>query len=90
VEDNLAALRVLMQEAEEQQRAVAAAQESLQLATNRYQGGVDTYLQVISAQTFALTNERNAVDILQRRMDASVLLIKAIGGWWNVSNLPTL
>jgi NodT family efflux transporter outer membrane factor (OMF) lipoprotein len=88
VEDNLAALRVLMQEAEEQQRAVAAAQESLQLATNRYQGGVDTYLQVITAQTFALTNELNAVNILLRRMNASALLIKAIGGDWNVANLP--
>jgi NodT family efflux transporter outer membrane factor (OMF) lipoprotein len=49
VEDNLAALRVLMREAEEQRRAVAAAQESLQLATNRYEGGVDTYLLVITA-----------------------------------------
>jgi NodT family efflux transporter outer membrane factor (OMF) lipoprotein len=88
VEDNLAALRVLMQEAEQQQRAVAAAQESLQLATNRYKGGVDTYLQVITAQTLALANERNAVDILRRRMDASVLLIKAIGGGWHVSTLP--
>jgi len=88
VEDNLAALRVLRQEAEEQQRAVTAAQESLQLFTNRYQGGVDTYLQVITAQTFALTNELNAVNILLRRMNASALLIKAIGGGWNVSNLP--
>jgi NodT family efflux transporter outer membrane factor (OMF) lipoprotein len=88
VEDNLAALRVLMQEAEEQRRAVAAAQESLQLFTNRYQGGVDTYLQVITAQTFALTNELNAVNILLRRMNASALLIKAIGGGWNVANLP--
>jgi outer membrane protein TolC len=87
VEDNLAALRVLAQEAEEQQHAVAAAQESLLLATNRYQGGVDTYLQVISAQTIALANERNAVDILRRRMAASALLIKAIGGGWNVSTL---
>ena len=88
VEDNLATLRVLMQEAEQQQRAVAAAQESLQLATNRYKGGVDTYLHVITAQTLALANERNAVDILRRRMDASVLLIKAIGGGWHVSTLP--
>jgi outer membrane protein TolC len=88
VEDNLAALRVLVQEAEEQQRAVAAAQESLQLSTNRYQGGVDTYLQVITAQTAALTNELNAVNILLRRMNASALLIKAIGGGWDVANLP--
>jgi NodT family efflux transporter outer membrane factor (OMF) lipoprotein len=88
VEDNLAALRVLTQEAEEQRRAVAAAQESLQLATNRYEGGVDTYLLVITAQTIALTNELNAVNILLRRMNASALLIKAIGGGWDVASLP--
>jgi NodT family efflux transporter outer membrane factor (OMF) lipoprotein len=88
VEDNLAALRVLMREAEEQRRAVAAAQESLQLATNRYEGGVDTYLLVITAQTIALTNELNAVNILLRRMNASALLIKAIGGGWDVASLP--
>jgi NodT family efflux transporter outer membrane factor (OMF) lipoprotein len=89
VEDNLVVLRVLVQEAAEQQRVVAAAQESLQLATNRYQGGVvDTYLQVITAQTLALTNELNAVNILLRRMNASALLIKAIGGDWHVANLP--
>ena len=69
---------------------MAAAQEFLQLATNRYKGGVDTYLQVVTAQTFALTNELNAVNILLRRMDASVLLIKALGGGWNVADLPSL
>jgi NodT family efflux transporter outer membrane factor (OMF) lipoprotein len=90
VEDNLAALGVLAQETKQQQQAVAAVQESLQLSTNRYKGGVDTYLQVITAQTLALTNQRNAVDILRRQMDASALLIKAIGAGWNVSNLPPL
>ena len=88
VEDNLAALRILEQEAQQQQRAVLSARESLQLFTNRYKGGVDTYLQVITAQTAALTNERNQVDILRRRMDASVLLVKALGGGWNVAELP--
>jgi outer membrane protein TolC len=88
VEDNLAALRILEQEAEQQHRAVASARESLQLFTNRYKGGVDTYLQVITAQTVALSNERNQVDILRRRMDASVLLVKALGGGWNVADLP--
>jgi NodT family efflux transporter outer membrane factor (OMF) lipoprotein len=88
VEDNLAVLRILEQEAEQQHRAVASARESLQLFTNRYKGGVDTYLQVITAQTVALSNERNQVDILRRRMDASVLLVKALGGGWNVADLP--
>jgi NodT family efflux transporter outer membrane factor (OMF) lipoprotein len=90
VEDNLAAMRILEQESQQQKQAVADAQQSLGLFTNRYTGGVDTYLQVITAQTSALSNERNDVDILRRRMDASVLLIKALGGGWNVSSLPRL
>jgi NodT family efflux transporter outer membrane factor (OMF) lipoprotein len=89
VEDNIAALRILENETQQQQQAVASSQESLQLSTNRYKGGVDTYLQVITAQTIELANERNAIDILRRRLDASVLLVKALGGGWNVSNLPT-
>lgn len=60
----------------------------MQLFNNRYRGGVDTYLQVINAQTVALANERNNVDILRRHMVASVLLVKALGGGWNVSELP--
>jgi NodT family efflux transporter outer membrane factor (OMF) lipoprotein len=89
VEDNVAALRILENETQQQQQAVASSQESLQLFTNRYRGGVDTYLQVITAQTVELANERNAIDIQRRRLDASVLLIKALGGGWNASNLPT-
>jgi len=88
VENNLAALRIPEGEARQQQEATASTEESLQLFTNRYKGGVDTYLQVITAQTIALTNERNDVNILRRRMDLSVLLIKAMGGGWNVSELP--
>jgi outer membrane protein TolC len=87
VEDNLAALRILKQEARQQRDATASAQESLQIFT-RYIGGADPYLQVLTAQTIALQNERNDVDILRRRMDASILLIKALGGGWNVSQLP--
>jgi NodT family efflux transporter outer membrane factor (OMF) lipoprotein len=89
VEDNVAALRILENETQQQQQAVASSQESLQLFTNRYKGGVDTYLQVITAQTIELANERNAIDILRRRLDASVLLVKALGGGWNASSLPT-
>ena len=90
VEDNLAALRILEQETQQQERAVVSAREALQLFTNRYKGGVDNYLQVITAQTVALSNERNQVDIMRRRMDASVLLVKALGGGWNVADLPQL
>ncbi|MGA2391304.1 MAG: efflux transporter outer membrane subunit [Candidatus Sulfotelmatobacter sp.] len=88
VEDNLVALRILSQEAQQQKDATASAQESLQIFTNRYVGGEDPYLQVLTAQSIALQNERNDVDILRRRMDASVLLIKALGGGWTVSDLP--
>jgi NodT family efflux transporter outer membrane factor (OMF) lipoprotein len=88
VEDNLAALRILEREALEQRRAVESAQLSLQLFTNRYKGGVDNYLQVITAQTATLQNQRTDIDILRRRMDASVLLVKAIGGGWDVAELP--
>jgi NodT family efflux transporter outer membrane factor (OMF) lipoprotein len=89
VEDNLAALHILEQEAQQQRRAVESAQDSLQLFTNRYRGGVDNYLQVITAQTTLLTNQRVEIDILRRRIDASVLLVKALGGGWNIADLPT-
>ncbi len=88
VEDNLSMLRILADEAEQQRQATAAAREAQQIFNNRYVGGVDTYLQVITAQTAALTNERNDIDIMRRRMDASVLLVKALGGGWNTNQLP--
>jgi NodT family efflux transporter outer membrane factor (OMF) lipoprotein len=90
VEDNLIALRVLQQESENQHQATLAAQSAEQIFNNRYVGGLDTYLQVVTAQTTALTNERNDIDIMRRQMDASVLLIKALGGGWNVTDLPKL
>jgi outer membrane protein TolC len=52
-------------------------------------GGVDNYLQVITAQTVLLTSQRNDIDMERRRMDASVLLVKAIGGGWDTSQLPS-
>ena len=91
VEDNLAALRILADEAIQQKEAVDAAENSLRIFTNRYVGGEDAYLQVITAQTFALTNERNDVDIRRRRVEASILLVKALGGGWNATtDLPAL
>ena len=80
VEDALAALRILSEEAESQRQAVAAAQRSLELSTNRYRGGLVTYLEVVTAQSTALANERASVDILRRRMDTTVALIKSLGG----------
>jgi len=88
VEDNLVALRVLSHEQEQQRQATASAVESERIFNNRYVGGVDTYLQVITAQTSALMNQRNDIDILRRRMDASVLLIKVLGGGWDRTQLP--
>ena len=90
VEDNLAALRILEQEAQQQREATASAADSLQLFTNRYTGGVDNYLQVITAQTVLLANQRNDIDLMRRRMDASVLLVKAVGGGWDTTQLPKL
>jgi NodT family efflux transporter outer membrane factor (OMF) lipoprotein len=90
VEDNLATSRILNDEAKAQQAAVAAAKHSLDLSTNRYKGGVVSYLEVTTAQSTALADERAAVDILRRRMTASVSLIKALGGGWNSSSLPSV
>jgi NodT family efflux transporter outer membrane factor (OMF) lipoprotein len=90
VEDNLVALRVLNLEADHQHQATQAAESAEQIFNNRYVGGLDTYLQVVTAQTTALANERNDIDIMRRQMDASVLLIKALGGGWNVTDLPKL
>ena len=89
VEDNLVALRVLSHEQEQQRQATASAVESERIFNNRYVGGVDTYLQVITAQTSALQNQRNDIDILRRRMDATVLLVKVLGGGWDRTQLPT-
>ena len=89
VEDQLAVLRILDQEATIQQRAVDAAQRSLMQATNRYRGGLASYLEVTSAQNAALVNQRTAVEIMTRRMTASVLLMKGLGGGWQVADLAS-
>ncbi len=88
VEDSLAAVRILEQEAAVQEEAVAAAQHSLELSMTRYRGGVTSYLEVITAQSAALADEVTAVNILGRRMATTVLLIQALGGGWDRSSLP--
>ncbi len=90
VEDNLAALRQLETEAQQQRLATQSAQQSMDLFETRYEGGIDTYLQVVTWQTSALNNERNDIDIMRRRLEAEVLLIKALGGGWDESQLPQL
>jgi NodT family efflux transporter outer membrane factor (OMF) lipoprotein len=88
VEDNLAAVRILENEAKVQDEAVTAAQRSLDLSVTRYKGGVTSYLEVITAQSAALADEVTAVNILGRRMANTVLLIQALGGGWDRSSLP--
>ena len=82
VEDNLAALRILEEESGVQDQAVQAAQQVVNITTNQYQAGTVAYLNVLVAQTTALANERTALGLLGRRLAASVLLVKALGGGW--------
>ena len=89
VEDNLAALRILEEEAKVQDEAVKAAQQSVDFTTNQYRAGTVSYLNVLIAQTVALNDEVTAVGIASRRMTASVLLVKALGGGWDASILPS-
>jgi outer membrane protein TolC len=88
VEDNLAAVKILENEAKVQDEAVEAAQRSLDLSITRYKGGVTSYLEVITAQSAALADEVTAVNILGRRMANTILLIQALGGGWDRSSLP--
>jgi NodT family efflux transporter outer membrane factor (OMF) lipoprotein len=83
VEDNLAALRILEQEADVQAEAVKAARESVTIALNQYRAGTVNYLAVVVVQATALTNERTALSIVGQRLTDSVALIKALGGGWN-------
>lgn len=82
VEDNLVAQRLLADEAEVQQAAVAAADRSVQIALNQYRAGTASYLAVVTAQTTAYNNRRTALDILRRRLVAAAALVKALGGGW--------
>jgi NodT family efflux transporter outer membrane factor (OMF) lipoprotein len=89
VEDNLAALRILEEEASVQDEAVRSAQQSVKVSTNQYKAGIVDHLALLVVETIALNNERTAIDIRGRRMTASVLLIKALGGGWKSSDLPS-
>ena len=88
VEDNLSALRVLEKEAGVESDAVNAAELALKISTDQYKAGTVSYLQVITSQTAAFTAEEAAVNILTRRLVASVALVQALGGEWNASQLP--
>jgi NodT family efflux transporter outer membrane factor (OMF) lipoprotein len=89
VEDNLAALRILEQQMQVQNKAVESAQKAVLLTTNQYKAGTVSYLNVMVDQAAALANEKTAVDLQGQRLSAAVLLVKALGGGWNTSALPT-
>ncbi|MFZ3215979.1 MAG: efflux transporter outer membrane subunit [Candidatus Acidiferrales bacterium] len=89
VEDNLAALRILSVEIQQQDTAVTSAERNLKIATDRYKLGIDPYLNVITAQTTLLSNKQTAVDLRIQQMTASVQLVEAVGGGWDSSQIPT-
>jgi NodT family efflux transporter outer membrane factor (OMF) lipoprotein len=89
VEDNLAALRVLAEESQTVEKSVTSAERALTVSTAQYKAGTTSYLTVIQAQATALSAERTAVSLLTRRLTASVLLVQALGGGWDSSQLPT-
>ncbi len=88
VEDQLSALRILEQESTVEQRAVAAAQNSFNISNTRYKGGVTSYLEVLTAEATLLQNQRTAIDIETRQFASSVGLVRALGGGWDVTQLP--
>ena len=89
VEDNLAALRILSQEIQQQDLAIGSSQRYVNLATDRYKLGLDPYLDVITAQTSLFSNQQTGVTLRLQQLTASVQLIEALGGGWDSSQLPT-
>jgi len=90
VEDNLAASRILADEAVATDLTIVSARRSLDISTFQYKAGTANYLQVLLAQTALLGEERSALSVLTRRMTATVILIEALGGGWEASKLPTV
>ena len=89
VEDNLSTLRILSQELQQQEAAVKSSQRYLTLANERYTLGIDSYLNVITAQALLLNNQRNAVSVRAQQMTSSVQLIKALGGGWDAAQIAS-
>jgi NodT family efflux transporter outer membrane factor (OMF) lipoprotein len=90
VEDNLAALRVLSQELKQQADAVSSSQRYLDLAKDRYRLGIDSYLNVITAQTTLLANQRTELNLRVEQMTAGVQLIEGLGGGWDGALTATM
>lgn len=88
VENQLSGLKILEQESGAEQRAVASAQHSYDLSNQRYTGGVTSYLEVLTAEATLIANQRTAIDLQTRQFVASVALVRALGGGWDVTQLP--
>jgi outer membrane protein TolC len=89
VEDNLAALRILEEEAQAQDVALQSARKAVELTTNQYRAGIVNYISVVAFQAIAFSAEQNAVNLTGRRLAASVALVKALGGGWNATDIRT-
>jgi len=89
VEDDLATLRILAHQVEQQETVVKSSERYLTLATDRYKLGIDSYLNVITAQTTYLVDRQTLVNLRTQQMTASVLLVEAVGGGWNASQMPS-
>ncbi len=88
VEDNLATLRILEEQARVQDETIKLAQDALKLTTNQFKAGTVSYLNTMTAQTVALDNQKIAVELLGQRWNATILLIKALGGGWHEQAIP--
>ena len=88
-EDNLAALRLLTKEIEQEQETVASAQRFVDVASVRYKTGLDPYLNVFTAQAILLANQQTVIMLRVQQMTSSVQLIESLGGGWDVNQLPT-
>jgi outer membrane protein TolC len=89
VEDNLAQTRILSQQIQQQRAAVASAQTALDLEMGRYQTGIDPYIDVVTLQNTVLTNQQTLTSLQINQMTGAVLLVEALGGGWDTTQLPT-
>jgi outer membrane protein TolC len=89
VEDELATLRILQDQSGVEDQAVKVAQEAEKLTLNQYKAGTVPYSSVITAQATALATEQTALAVVENRLVASVTLVEAVGGGWNMSRLPS-
>ena len=88
MEDQLSGLRILEQETGVEQRPSTSAQHSFDLSNQRYKGGVTSYLEVLTAEQTLLQDQSTDINIETRQFAASVSLVRALGGGWDVTQLP--